>query len=204
MPGAKSEAERQSLIDEIIQSGQELARAVHTQRALVWLQIDISVPQMKALLFLYLEGAASMARIAGALGVKLPTVTGIVDRLVERGLVKREDSPQDRRVVLASLTEGGKHLMDRQWQAGWLEISELLQEASADELQSILQGMISWRDVLRRAPARQMGWEQAFEPVLPGAPAEASKPKLLYTSGGGKQKRWHRSTGGPGLRGSSS
>ena len=37
--------------------------------------------------------------------------TGIVDRLLERGLVQRERHPEDRRAVVAQLTDEGRHLL---------------------------------------------------------------------------------------------
>ena len=48
-----------------------------------------------------------MTRIAELIGSGLPTATGLVNRMVERGLVRREHDTRDRRVVLVSLTEEG-------------------------------------------------------------------------------------------------
>ena len=42
-----------------------------------------------------------------------PTMTGIVDRLKDAGLVARGDDPQDRRKVVVSLTRQGRALLDR-------------------------------------------------------------------------------------------
>lgn len=49
-----------------------------------------------------------MRQIADHLGFALSTATGVVDRLVEKDLVRRERSDEDRRVVRVRLTEGGR------------------------------------------------------------------------------------------------
>lgn len=42
-----------------------------------------------------------------------PGVTRIVDRLERKGLVRRERDPEDRRVVVCSVTEAGRELLER-------------------------------------------------------------------------------------------
>ncbi len=144
-------ASRAELIAEIVSSGREVARITHTHNAMAWIHLDITIPQMKVLVHLYLGGEANMARLAGALDVKLPTITGLVDRLVERGLVRREEDPQDRRLVVAHLTDEARAVMDRLWQAGWLQLGQRLECASTEELQAIHQGIQALIQVIRRA-----------------------------------------------------
>jgi DNA-binding MarR family transcriptional regulator len=59
-------------------------------------------------LFVLGEGVMPMSRLADSLGVSLPNVTGIVDRMVERGYVERGRDDEDRRVVTVSATEAGR------------------------------------------------------------------------------------------------
>jgi DNA-binding MarR family transcriptional regulator len=49
-----------------------------------------------------------MSRLAETLGVSLPNVTGIVDRMVERGYVERGRDIDDRRVVTVAATAAGR------------------------------------------------------------------------------------------------
>lgn len=49
-----------------------------------------------------------MSRLAASLHVRLPTATGIVDRLVRDGFVRRLRPAQDRRQVLVALTVKGR------------------------------------------------------------------------------------------------
>ncbi|WP_419994655.1 MarR family winged helix-turn-helix transcriptional regulator [Streptomyces boninensis] len=54
-----------------------------------------------------------MRRIAQRLKCEPSNVTGIVDRLEERGLVERRPAPTDRRVKLAAVTAEGAHTAAR-------------------------------------------------------------------------------------------
>jgi DNA-binding MarR family transcriptional regulator len=53
------------------------------------------------------HGAVPMTRVAELLGSGLPTATGLVSRMEERGLIRRDHDTKDRRVVLVSLTDAG-------------------------------------------------------------------------------------------------
>lgn len=51
--------------------------------------------------------------ISDRLIVSRATVTGVLDTLVKRGLVRREPHPTDRRMVLVHLTKSGSRMADK-------------------------------------------------------------------------------------------
>jgi DNA-binding MarR family transcriptional regulator len=53
------------------------------------------------------HGPLPMSRVAELLGCGLPTATGIVSRMEERGLVERQHEAEDRRVVTLRLADAG-------------------------------------------------------------------------------------------------
>ncbi len=55
----------------------------------------------------------SMGEVTDALQFTASTTTSIADRLVERELIERGINPEDRRVVVASLTSKGQDLVDQ-------------------------------------------------------------------------------------------
>jgi MarR family transcriptional regulator, organic hydroperoxide resistance regulator len=59
------------------------------------------------------EKACSMSELAEASHQVSATMTGIIDRLEERGLVARERDTRDRRALHVSLTLAGAQLMER-------------------------------------------------------------------------------------------
>ncbi|MER8006856.1 MarR family transcriptional regulator [Streptomyces sp. NPDC094149] len=58
------------------------------------------------------RGPASMSVLATTLTCDASNMTGIIDRLEKRGLVRREPSPSDRRVKNVVLTAEGERVID--------------------------------------------------------------------------------------------
>jgi len=71
---------------------------------------QVSAPQLHCLLALSENGPLPPSQIARHIMVKSSTVTGIIDRLEQKGLVYRLRNSPDRRVITIQLTEAGKEL----------------------------------------------------------------------------------------------
>jgi DNA-binding MarR family transcriptional regulator len=71
----------------------------------------LSAPRLSALSAIVGEGPVSLADLAHAEQVRPPTMSRIVDALVERGLVSRVADPRDRRSVRIAATEEGSRLL---------------------------------------------------------------------------------------------
>ncbi|MFI6638774.1 MarR family winged helix-turn-helix transcriptional regulator [Streptomyces sp. NPDC050504] len=72
---------------------------------------NLTASQGKALTVLR-RGPAAMRALATTLTCDASNMTGIVDRLEKRGLVRREASPSDRRVKNVVLTDEGERVAD--------------------------------------------------------------------------------------------
>jgi DNA-binding MarR family transcriptional regulator len=72
-------------------------------------QHDLSLTQLRVLAILR-DHAPKMAELADHLGLEKSTVSGLIDRAVRRGLVRRESEPDDGRAVRISLTADGRRL----------------------------------------------------------------------------------------------
>ncbi|MDO9542853.1 MAG: MarR family transcriptional regulator [Kiritimatiellia bacterium] len=72
----------------------------------------ITLPQLWVLHEIADAGNCPMLSISRNLGIKSSTVTGIMDRLVKLGLVKRCSSESDRRSVLAEATPKGRRILE--------------------------------------------------------------------------------------------
>jgi len=125
-------------------SGDQIGRIIRMHQAVFlrlrdsiapeWMRTDITMPQLKALLLLHVDGTARMTDLAATLDVSMPSATGILDRLVQRGLVVRGTDPADRRVVTCSLSEDGARQVAALWEASWGLEREILQRLSPREL----------------------------------------------------------------------
>jgi len=65
------------------------------------------------------------------------SISTAVDRLVERGLVSRVESPEDRRVRVVSLTPNGKKLIAPVFRKHAAEIKKVFADASPKELRTL-------------------------------------------------------------------
>jgi DNA-binding MarR family transcriptional regulator len=114
----------------------EMHKGLHGIRG-EWLNVDLTMPQIKSLLLLFTDGILRTSDLASALDVSLPTMTGIIDRLEEKGMVVRESDPQDRRVVLCKLSEMGRQFMGGIWQTGMERVKGLLGAMTSAELELV-------------------------------------------------------------------
>ena len=70
---------------------------------------DLSLTQLRVLAILR-DREPTMARLAEHLGLERSSVSGLIDRAVRRGLVRRAASGDDGRAVRVSLTHDGQRL----------------------------------------------------------------------------------------------
>jgi DNA-binding MarR family transcriptional regulator len=78
--------------------------------------------------------------LATALAVSPPNVTGIVERMVEQGLITREENPQNRRMLMLKVTEKGDRIATEIQEHGVHKISGLLTQLSLEDLQALTKG----------------------------------------------------------------
>lgn len=90
----------------------ELHRATHAVDVFIARLPDIGVTQAEAVILAFLHGKAdaTIAELHHAFGHRRSTLTNVVDRLVERGLVTREVSERDRRSFIVRPTRSGSAL----------------------------------------------------------------------------------------------
>jgi DNA-binding MarR family transcriptional regulator len=76
----------------------------------LWREFDLAPPQQMVLGLL--DEPKPMGELALHMHCDSSNITGIVDRLTERGLVERRAAEGDRRVKLVALTGAGRDLRD--------------------------------------------------------------------------------------------
>lgn len=139
-------------IDEILKLAEQVFRELLPTVPRELLELDITMPQLKTMLLLFLNGPMRMSDLAADLGVTLATATGLVDRMVERGIVVRDSLPEDRRVVLCRLSETGQKMVSRIWESSRKrsrEILEYLDTAALQMLSEALTAMLEYGRSLR-------------------------------------------------------
>ena len=155
---------RFEIIARIVELNQRLWRSMQDDRSADWLSVDLTMPQLKVLLTAFHAGGSTSSQLARVLGVGLSTVTGIVDRLCEHGLVSRYEDPDDRRVTRVALTDEGQALMQRLHRDTSDRMARLLARLDAEALRTVERAaryMLEAAEAEKRSPAD--------EPALAGA-----------------------------------
>ena len=135
------EPSKEELIESILQLTDRAFRQLLPMVPKEWLRLDLTMPQLKVVLLLFISGPSRMSETASALGVSLATATGVVDRLVERDILIREGDPDDRRVVLCHLSEKGEKLMSGLWQLSRDQAGELMRSLAIPQLLLITESL---------------------------------------------------------------
>lgn len=134
-----------------------LARQVELAAATV----DLTLPQYRILIILG-EGKEAASALAEKLAVSRPSVTGVVDGLVARGLVERQHDATDRRRVGHELTAEGRRVLE----SADAEVERRLDDITAHRPElaaAAFAGLAPWRDALdayraaRRAARKEAG-----------------------------------------------
>jgi DNA-binding MarR family transcriptional regulator len=106
-------------------------------------EFELSPPQVRALGVLDPDRPVPMSDLAEALHCDNSNVTGIVDRLEDRGLVERRSATHDRRVKMLVVTPRGAEIRDR--------LAERLEEAPPPLAGLTPEDQRTLRDIMRRA-----------------------------------------------------
>jgi DNA-binding MarR family transcriptional regulator len=159
------------IIDEIADTLPEIMRRLvnHPISSGEW---ELTVAQMRALRVIaepmrpnrsvlappaHLDGkrrenaAITMGDLARRLGISLSAATGLVDRLVQRGLVARDSDPDDRRIVCLRLAPAGKRAQDAFQRQKKRRMQAAIRHLSADDLMLIANGLAVFRRALDAA-----------------------------------------------------
>ncbi|HEU4657192.1 MAG TPA: MarR family transcriptional regulator [Capillimicrobium sp.] len=124
----------------------ELVASQRGRMMCVCSDVDLAPGQLAALKWLDPATPVPMRELANALSCDNSNVTGIVDRLEDRGLVERRPAPHDRRVKMLCVTPEGARVRE-QIKARMAEPPEPLLRLDADERRAL-------RDLLRKALGR--------------------------------------------------
>ena len=112
-----------------------LTRLVRNQRV----DTSVTLTQLSAMGSLYKNGAMSAGELAACERVQPPSMSKVLANLEERGLVRRDPHPGDRRQAILAITEAGTQLLDSERRARDAWLTRQLAALTAAE-----------RDLLRR------------------------------------------------------
>ena len=115
--------------------------------------LGISVPQFRVLTFLERRPGGSLSDVAERVGLSLPAMSRLIEGLVERQLLAREESPEDRRRVSLRITNAGRALVGTAREGALARLADVLADLSARERAQIIDAMDILRPMFLPVPA---------------------------------------------------
>ena len=109
---------------------------------------NISSAQLNCLVTLYENGPLPPSQIAKLMMVNSSTITGIIDRLEQKGLVKRMRISTDRRIITVDLTKNGKVLAENAPPPIQHKLFDGISQLSENELKYIADSLLKLTDML--------------------------------------------------------
>src|SRR5580693_7100610 len=100
-------------------------------------ETGISFTDFRILEALLHKGPLPVNTIGPKVNLTPGSISTAIDRLLERGLVSRVESPEDRRIRVVSLTAKGKELIGPIFRKHAAEIKNVFADASLKELRSL-------------------------------------------------------------------
>jgi DNA-binding MarR family transcriptional regulator len=113
---------------------------------------DVTLPRFDLMAQLYrAPKPMTLGELSQRMMVSNGNVTGLVDRLVEQGLLSRRPSPRDRRAQLVSLTAEGRRFFRAMARANGDWIADMLADLSSDEIDTLMPLLAKTKASARKA-----------------------------------------------------
>lgn len=112
-------------------------------------RVGLTGPQLVILIEIARCGEVTAGEIAQAVSLSQATVTGILERMENRGLIVRQRNHQDKRRIMVRITDTGKKILEEApplMQEAFVERFSSLQEWEQTMILSALQRLVSIMD----------------------------------------------------------
>ena len=131
---------KEELIAQIIEAQRRMNRVIRERTLDSWVKLNLTIPQLKSLFYISRHGRVNLSGLASGIRVTPANVTGIVDRLVEQGLLTRTPDPDDRRISWLTVTDEGKTLINDLREGRVQEMRRILDKLTEEELAIVARG----------------------------------------------------------------
>jgi DNA-binding MarR family transcriptional regulator len=162
MQGRTVDDEREAIVERILEKNRLFYHHYLQIGGDNWLaEIDLTMPQLKVLFLVVSLDGATMSQVARGVAMTLSTATGVADRLIAQGYVRRENDPEDRRLVWLLPTAKAVDLVERFTQFGRDQFSLVVRRLDHEGLCLVARAQDLLYEALREitpdAPSLQEG-----------------------------------------------
>jgi DNA-binding MarR family transcriptional regulator len=140
----RQEVERAALLRRLDELHVSFDRRALSSWAEPLFSTPLTMQQLKVLTLIAADrDRATGHDLAEAMNVSVATMSGLVDRLAEHGMLLRKDDPDDRRIRRLSVTELGTSTLRNLISSGNTMPPPVLARLSDDDLRALVQGLVA-------------------------------------------------------------
>ncbi|MBA3826810.1 MAG: MarR family transcriptional regulator [Ktedonobacterales bacterium] len=132
---------KDALVETAFNAQRLLSRTLHAMNAPEWQTVDLTMPQMKALMILDTDGALSIGELACRLNFGKPAMSILVEKLVQGGYLQRADDPEDRRRAIVRVSEKGADIVATLLRGTHTKLRHYLSQMEHADLVALVQGL---------------------------------------------------------------
>ena len=150
---AAAEADdREELIARLDRIQEEFERRSLSAMAEPLISTPLTMQQLKVLALIAMDpDRAAGHNLAALLRVSVATMSGIIDRLVDHGMVQRAEDPQDRRVRRLVVTAEGSETVRKLLTTAGTMPAPVLRRLAIDDLRALVQGISALDQAMRQS-----------------------------------------------------
>lgn len=108
---------------------------------------ELTVPQFRTLAYVNRKEGPSLSEVADHMGLTPPSTCRLVDGLIARGMMTRQDHPTDRRRVRLAVTPRGLRILEASRRGTLACLAEKLEGVAAEDRAVIVKAMEVLRSV---------------------------------------------------------
>ena len=161
----------QIAIDRVVERYDALMHRLIQGHAPEFTEVGITMAQAKVLYLVMAAGELRMSELATRLGVGSSSASGLADRLVELGLLRRGDDPADRRQVVVTTTPKADAVLERFRELNQRQLRELLVRLDAGELTVVDRSLAILHQAIDRGAAAD-----PLSPIQPTTTKRENQP----------------------------
>lgn len=117
----------------------QTSKEIHDRIKIQLAKNNIGITEFSVLEVLYQKGQQTIQQIGNSILVSSGSMTYVIDKLEQRGLLIRSDCPNDRRVIHVTLTDDGNGLMDEIMPKYNEFVNQMFKSLDSDESEMFVQ-----------------------------------------------------------------
>jgi DNA-binding MarR family transcriptional regulator len=131
-----SEESARELLEVVPVVMREIRSQMRSRRSL-----DLTIPQFRTLAFVNRNRGSSLYEVSDHMGLTPPSVSTLVDGLIGRGMMTREEHPTDRRRVRLAVTSHGRAILETATRETLTYLAKKLSNVTTDNREVIAKAM---------------------------------------------------------------